>query len=85
MGKEVAFRADADFAWPEYCDTLEKRRVKWAFWIPANDSLERDIAELLPRPVTCNSVDVRTYCFFWHNDRMRERNTSVSEPAWSAA
>ena len=38
-GKQVTFRADAAFAKPEIYE------------IPANDSLERDIAELLTRPV----------------------------------
>jgi hypothetical protein len=51
MGKEVAFRADAAFAKPEVYEALEERGVKYAIRIPANDSLEREIAELLPRPV----------------------------------
>ena len=51
MGKEVAFRGDAAFAKPEVYEALEARAVKYAIRIPANDSLERDIAELLPRPV----------------------------------
>src|SRR5437667_1613235 len=51
MGKEVAFRGDAAFAKPEIYEALEERGVKYAIRIPANDSLERDIAELLPRPV----------------------------------
>src|SRR2546428_2682240 len=51
MGKEVAFRADAAFAKPEIYEALEERGVKYAIRVPANDSLERDIAELLPRPV----------------------------------
>ena len=51
MGKEVAFRADAAFAKPEVYEALEERGVKYAIRIPANDGLERDIAELLPRPV----------------------------------
>ncbi len=51
MGKEVAFRADAAFAKPEIYQALEARGVKYAIRMPANDSLERDIAELLPRPV----------------------------------
>jgi hypothetical protein len=51
MGKEVEFRADAAFAKPEICEALEKRGVKYAIRIPFNDSLERDIAELLTRPV----------------------------------
>src|SRR5438105_15878703 len=51
MGKEVAFRADAAFAKPEVYEALEERGVKYAIRIPANDSLERDISELLTRPV----------------------------------
>jgi len=51
MGKEVAFRADAAFAKPEIYEALEERGVKYAIRIPADDSLERDIAELLTRPV----------------------------------
>ncbi len=51
MGKEVAFRGDAAFAKPEVYEALEERGVKYAIRIPANESLERDIAELLPRAV----------------------------------
>ena len=51
LGKEVVFRADAAFAKPEIYEALEERDVKYAIRIPANDSLERDIAELLTRPV----------------------------------
>ena len=51
MGKEVAFRADAAFAKPEIYETLEGRGVKYAIRIPANDRLQRDIEELLTRPV----------------------------------
>jgi hypothetical protein len=51
MGKEVAFRADAAFAKPETYEALEEHGVKYAIRIPANDNLERDIAELLPRPL----------------------------------
>ena len=50
-GKEVVFRADAAFAKPEICEALEARAVKYAIRIPANENLERDIAELLTRPV----------------------------------
>ena len=49
QGKEVVSRADAAFARPEIYEALEKRGVKYAIRIPANDSLERDIAELLTR------------------------------------
>jgi hypothetical protein len=50
LGKEVVFRADAAFAKPEIYEKSEERGVKYAIRIPANDSLERDIAELLTRP-----------------------------------
>ncbi len=51
LGKDVVFRADAAFAKPEIYEALEERGVKYAIRIPANDSLERDIGELLTRPV----------------------------------
>jgi hypothetical protein len=51
MGKEVTFRGDTAFAKPEVYEALEARGVRYAIRVPANDSLERDIAELLPRPV----------------------------------
>jgi hypothetical protein len=51
VGREVAFRADAAFAKPEIYEALEERGVNYAIRIPANDNLERDIAELLTRPV----------------------------------
>ena len=51
MGKEITFRADAAFAKPEIYEALEERGVKYAIRIPANGSLERDLAELLTRPV----------------------------------
>jgi len=55
-GKEVVVRADAAFAKPELYEALEERGVNYAIRIPANDSLERDIAELLPRPVGRPSI-----------------------------
>jgi hypothetical protein len=51
LDQEIVFRADAAFAKPEIYDALEERGVKYAIRIPANDILERDIAELLRRPV----------------------------------
>ena len=51
LGKEVVFRADAAFAKPEVYEALEEREVKYAIRIPANDSLQRDIEELLTRLV----------------------------------
>jgi hypothetical protein len=51
LGKEVVIRADAAFAKPEVYEESEERGAKYAIRIPANDSLERDIAELLTQPV----------------------------------
>jgi hypothetical protein len=51
LGKEMVFRADAAFAKPEIYEKSEERGVKYAIRIPANESLERDIAELPTRPV----------------------------------
>jgi hypothetical protein len=51
LGKEVVFRADAAFAKPELYTALEERDMKYAIRLPANDNLERNIAELLTRPV----------------------------------
>ena len=56
LGKEVVFRADAAFAKPEIYEALEEREVKYGIRIPANDSLQRDIEELLTRPVGRPSV-----------------------------
>ena len=49
-GKRVAFRADAAFAKPEIYEALEKCSVQYAIRIPANETLEWEIAELLCRP-----------------------------------
>jgi hypothetical protein len=51
LGKEVVFRADAAFAKPEIYEELEERGAKYAIRLPANAGLERDIEELLTRPV----------------------------------
>lgn len=51
LGIGVVFRADAAFAEPEIYEAQEERGVKYAIRIPANDSLERDSAELLTRPI----------------------------------
>ena len=45
------FRADAAFARPELYVALEERTVKYAIRLPANDNLQRNITELLTRPV----------------------------------
>jgi hypothetical protein len=51
LGREAVFRADAAFAKPQLYEALETRDVKYAIRLPANDILERDIKELLIRPV----------------------------------
>src|SRR5215813_1246626 len=51
QGKEVAFRGDAAFAKPELYEGLEAREVKYAIRLPANEILERNITELLRRPL----------------------------------
>ena len=51
QGKAVVFRGDAAFAKPELYEALEERDVKYAIRLPANDSLQRNIRELLNRPV----------------------------------
>ena len=61
-GKEVVFRADAAFAKPEIYEALEARGVKYAIRIPANDSLERDIAELLTWAVGRPSLKPVIWC-----------------------
>ncbi len=50
-GKEVVFRADAAFAKPEIYEAREERGLKYAIRLPANENRERDIEELLARPV----------------------------------
>jgi hypothetical protein len=50
-GKEVVFRGDAAFAKPELYEALEERDVQYAIRLPANDNLQRNLTELLTRPV----------------------------------
>jgi hypothetical protein len=47
----VVFSADAAFAKPEIYEALEQRQVKYVIRLPANDNLERKVAQLLKRPV----------------------------------
>lgn len=51
IASEVALRADAAFAKPEMYEALEQRGVQYAIRIPANESPERNVAQLLPRAV----------------------------------
>jgi hypothetical protein len=44
------FRADAALVKPAIFNALEKPGVKYAIHIPANENLERDVAELQQRP-----------------------------------
>ena len=46
----VVVRADAAFARPEIYEVLERRGVRYAIRLPANDVLERQIEDLLTRP-----------------------------------
>ena len=67
QGKVVVFRADAAFAKPEIYEALEERKVKYAIRLPANDNLERKVAQLLKRPVGRPSYKpvVRYRTFFY--------------------
>ena len=52
MNSNGIYRTDpAAFAKPEIYEALEERGVKYAIRISADENLERDIAELLTRPV----------------------------------
>ena len=48
--QRVVVRADAAFAMPALYEALERRGVRYAIRLPANDVLERQIADLLTRP-----------------------------------
>ena len=49
-GKRVTFRADAPFAKPEIYEALEERGADYAIRIPANQSLELEVEDILFRP-----------------------------------
>jgi hypothetical protein len=49
-GKTVVVRGDAAFAQPALYEALERRGVRYAIRLPANDVLERQIEDLLTRP-----------------------------------
>ena len=49
-GQTVVVRADAAFALPVLYEALERRGVRYAIRLPANDVLERRIEDLLTRP-----------------------------------
>src|SRR2546425_291081 len=50
QGQTVVVRADAAFALPAVYEALERRRVRYAIRLPANDVLDRAIEDLLTRP-----------------------------------
>jgi Transposase DDE domain group 1 len=77
----VVVRADAAFAKPEIYDALEERRVNYAIRIPANENLERDIAELLPRPVGRPSTRplVEYKCFLYQAESWRKARPVVAK------
>jgi hypothetical protein len=49
-GQTVVIRADAAFALPALYEALERRGLRYAIRLPANDVLERAIEDLLTRP-----------------------------------
>jgi Transposase DDE domain group 1 len=49
-GQTVVVRADAAFALPALYEALERRGVRYAIRLPANDVLERSIEDLVTRP-----------------------------------
>jgi hypothetical protein len=71
----MAFRGDASFAKPEIYEALEERGVKYVIRIPANDSLERYIEELLTRPVGRSS----------HRPVVRYKGFLYQAATWSTA
>jgi hypothetical protein len=48
--RRVVVRADAAFAMPTLYEALERRGVRYAIRLPANDVLQRQIEDLLTRP-----------------------------------
>jgi hypothetical protein len=81
QGKQVVFRADAAFAKPELYEALEERDVKYAIRIPANESLERSIVELLTRPVgrpSCKAV-VRYKGFLYQAESWKKARRVVAK------
>jgi hypothetical protein len=81
LGKDVVFRADAAFAKPEIYEALEERGVKYAIRIPSNDNLERDIAELLTRPVgrPSNKPVVRYKSFLYQAESWKTARRVVAK------
>ena len=68
-------RADTASAKPEIYQAPEERGVRYAIRIQANDGLERDISELLSRPVGCPS----------HKPLVRYKSFPYQAASWQAA
>src|SRR5262249_20778543 len=49
-GQTIVVRADAAFAMPALYEAMERRGVRYAIRLEANDVLERQIEDLLTRP-----------------------------------
>jgi hypothetical protein len=65
LGIGVVFRGDAAFARPELYEALEERELRYAIRLPTNANVERNITELLKRPMGRPSRRplVRYQCF----------------------
>jgi hypothetical protein len=50
QGQAIIVRADAAFALPALYEALERREVRYAIRLPANEVVERTIDDLLTRP-----------------------------------
>ena len=81
LGKVVVFRADAAFAKPEIYEALEERKVKYVIRLPANDNLERKVAQLLKRPVGRPSYKpvVRYRSFFYQAASWKQSTAGSGE------
>ena len=75
QGQEVVFRADAAFAKPELYEALEEQDVKYAIRLPASDNLQRNVPELLIRPVGRPS----------HKPVVRYKNFLYQAVSWTIA
>ena len=75
QGKEVTFRGDAAFAKPELYEALEERDVQYATRLPANDNLQRNITQLLTRPMGRPS----------HKPVVRYKNFLYQAASWTIA
>lgn len=71
----LLFRADAPFAKPELCDSLESKSIGHAIRLPANEVLQREIAHLLVRPTEWPS---RKPIVSYHDFAYQAQSWSVS-------